>query len=102
MSADGILPQVNAMVQGAAVMCSLAIGLFFMRFWWKSRDRLFLMFAVAFWIFGINRLMLTFVGSDSEHRLWLYLIRLACFSLIIYAVIDKNRREHRRGNGPSV
>jgi hypothetical protein len=102
MSDESLTLQVNALVQGAAVMCSLAIGLFFMRFWWKSRDRLFLMFAVAFWIFGVNRLMLTFVGSDSEHRLYLYLIRLACFSLIIYAIIDKNRREHRRGSDPSA
>jgi hypothetical protein len=75
---------------GAAVMASLVIGLFFLRFWRKSRDRLFLYFAIAFWLLGCNWLALASTNAD-ELNTALYLIRLAAFVVILVGIWDKNR-----------
>ena len=85
-------------VLGALVMgCSVA-GLFFLRFWRKTRDRLFAIFAGAFWLLGANWFALAFTEVD-EVKTWLYAVRLLAFILILFAIIDKNRagRVHGRG-----
>jgi uncharacterized membrane protein HdeD (DUF308 family) len=76
---------------GALVLACAASGLFFLRFWRKTRDRLFLVFAVAFWILGVNWLVLALTGRDDEGRWYLYLIRLLAFVLILAGIVDKNR-----------
>jgi hypothetical protein len=75
---------------GAIAMASLVAGLFFMRFYKTTNDRFFLCFAIAFWIEAVNRVLLA-VANFSEDVPLLYLIRLAAFSLILFAIIDKNR-----------
>jgi hypothetical protein len=70
-------------------------ALFFLRFWQRCRDRLFATFAAAFVLLGIQRIALATVsGVVGMHDalLWPYLIRLAAFGLILWAIIDKNRR----------
>jgi hypothetical protein len=81
----------NQFVLGAVVMACAVAGLFFLRFWRKTRDRLFLIFALAFWLLGINWLLLAFVQED-ETRTWLYVLRLIAFCLILIGIIDKNRQ----------
>lgn len=76
---------------GTAVAC-LAIGLFFLRFWRDSRDRLFLAFAVAFWSFALNRLVLAALDRDHEARVLVYSLRAAAFVVVIAAIVDRNRR----------
>ena len=80
----------NQFLLGVLVMASAAVGAFFLRFWRRTRDRLFLIFALAFWLLGLNWLLLAFVQAD-ETRTWLYLLRLVAFCLIIYGIVDKNR-----------
>jgi hypothetical protein len=89
-----LLTQAHAadVVTGASALACAAIGLFFFRFWRQSADRLFLMFALAFWTFGGNRLALALVDDASEAQVYLYVLRLAAFVLIIAAIVDKNRR----------
>ncbi|HEU4955206.1 MAG TPA: DUF5985 family protein, partial [Gemmatimonadales bacterium] len=60
-------------------------------FWRDTRDRLFLIFAVAFWIFGVQRLALTLSRDMVEDQTGLYLVRLFAFLLILAAIVDKNR-----------
>jgi amino acid transporter len=79
------------LVSGATVMGYAVAGLFFLRFWRETRDRLFLTFAVAFWILGIQRLALTFSPDMVEDDTGLYLVRLFAFLLILGAIVDKNR-----------
>ena len=74
---------------GIVALCAVA-GLFFLRFWRRTRDRLFLIFAVAFWTLGANWLALAFIQQD-EVRTWLYAVRFLAFALILWGVIDKNR-----------
>lgn len=80
-------------------------GLYFFRFWRDTRDRLFIMFALAFWIMAVNRVFQTwlFMTTDhaTEHRTILYTIRLLSFSIILLAIIDKNRVTKRRGGTPA-
>lgn len=77
---------------GAIVMGYAVAGLFFLRFWRETRDRLFLAFAVAFWMLGIQRMALIVVPEPAVDTVTsLYLIRLAAFVLILLAILDKNR-----------
>lgn len=77
---------------GAVVMACLIIGLFFLRFWRKSRDRLFVYFALTFWLLGAGWLCLAFVTRD-ETRLLLYMLRLVAFAVLLLGIWDKNRRK---------
>ena len=82
-------------VTGAIVLGYWVAGLFFVRFWRETRDRLFLIFGVAFWILGIQRLMLAF-ARFAEQGTVLYGVRLGAFLLILAAIVDKNRGGDRR------
>lgn len=85
------------MVNGAVVMASFAIGLFFLRFWRESRDRLFAIFGLAFWVLCTNWIALASVGPEFEARSYLYILRLVAFLLIIAGIVDKNRSRRRSG-----
>ena len=93
----------NHFFLGGIVLCCGMAGLFFLRFWRKTRDRLFMIFAVAFWLMGINWLALSFTdpraAEDAEFRAALYLIRLLAFVLILYAILEKNRVSRRSEPG---
>ena len=79
---------------GGLVMGCFVAGLFFLRFWRKTRDRLFAIFAVAFWLLGVNWLALAFTEQDEVKTIY-YAVRLVAFVLILYAIIDKNRAGRR-------
>lgn len=79
-------------LSGAITMGLLVCGLFFLRFWKRTRDVLFIAFALAFWLLGLNQALLTFTDIPVEERSWLYLLRLAAFSLILISIWRKNRR----------
>ena len=79
-------------VSGLITMGFVIAGLFFLRFWRRTGDHLFATFAIAFWMLAANQALLVFVRIPIEERSWLYLLRLAAFTLILLAVIAKNRR----------
>ena len=69
------------------------IGLFFLRFWKRTRDRLFILFAAAFWVLSAQRLALALTASRIEDDTIFYVVRLFAFLLILAAIIDKNRSD---------
>lgn len=79
-------------ISGAITMGFLVAGLFFLRFWKRTGDSLFLSFAFAFWLLGLTQALLSLADVLVEERSWLYLIRLAAFSLILLSIWAKNRR----------
>lgn len=79
-------------LSGAITMGFLVAGFFFLRFWKRTHDSLFLAFAAAFWLLGLGQALLTFTEFPVEERSWLYLLRLAAFSLILVSIWRKNRR----------
>jgi hypothetical protein len=76
---------------GALTLGFVIAGLFFLRFWKSTRDGLFLAFAAAFWLLGVAQATLTFSTGLVEERSWLFLVRLAAFLLILFAIWRKNR-----------
>jgi hypothetical protein len=81
----------NFFLHGGIALTCWAIGLVYLRFFLKVRDRLFAILAGAFWLLAMERVLLAFVAMDREDRPLVYLIRLLAFVLIIAAVLDKNR-----------
>jgi hypothetical protein len=77
---------------GLIVAACAVAGLFFLRFWRKSGDRIFAMFSVAFWLLAVNWTALAF-AQDDEIRTWLYIVRLVAFLVILLAIADKNRTQ---------
>ena len=82
-------------IQGAIMMGCAAIALFFLRFWRKTGDRFFAAFAVAFGLMAIRRLLQSIFRVSSEHVHYFYLIQLLAFTVIVWAIIDKNRAGRR-------
>jgi hypothetical protein len=78
-------------LSGAITLGFFVAGLFFLRFWKKTHDKLFLAFAWAFWLLGLGQALLAFTNIPVEERSFLYLIRLAAFVLILVAIWRKNR-----------
>lgn len=78
-------------LQGGSIVAAFAIALFFYRFWRETRDRFFVLFAIAFALFALNRIVLVAVEDDSEAGTLALLGRLGAFGLIIAAIVDKNR-----------
>jgi len=80
---------------GVIVTTSIVAGLFFLRFWKRTQDPLFLAFGVAFLIEGINRLRFLSLANPAEGEPSIYLIRLFAFVLIAGAIVHKNLRRAR-------
>jgi len=79
-------------LSGAVTLGFVLCGLHFLGFWKRTRDSLFLAFAFAFWLLGLNQALLALADIPVEERSWVYLLRLAAFVLIIVAVVAKNRK----------
>jgi hypothetical protein len=79
-------------LSGAITMGFAISGLFFLRFWKRTGESLFLPFALAFWLLGLAQALLTFTDIPVEERSWLFLLRLAAFSLILISIWIKNRK----------
>lgn len=78
-------------LSGAITLGFLVAGLFFLRFWRSTRDRLFLAFAIAFTLLGVGQAVQSLANIAQEERSFIFLIRLAAFTLILAAVVRKNR-----------
>jgi hypothetical protein len=80
----------SAFFSGMIAMGFLIAGLFFLRFWWRTNDTLFAVFAFAFWLFAANQTLVSALDLAREERSWIYILRLAGFALIIVAIFIKN------------
>lgn len=79
-------------LSGAVAFGFLVASLFFLRFWRRTNDRLFLAFAIAFTLLGLGQAVQALANIPQEERSHIYLIRLVAFTIIIAAIIRKNRR----------
>jgi len=82
----------NQFLWGALTMASGIVGLFFLKFWAQTGDRLFAMFSGAFAVLALNWGVLGLLTPSDEARHFVYAIRLAAFALIVGGILDKNRR----------
>jgi hypothetical protein len=77
---------------GAIVMGFAIAALLFLKFWRRTREELFLAFAGSFTLLAATQALLTLGQFHTEERSWLYLLRLAAFLLILFAMWRQNRR----------
>lgn len=80
------------MISGMLVAGYLVAALFFLRFRRETGDRLFLAFAVAFFILAVQRLALALTAGSERSETLIYGLRLLAFVLILAAIVDKNRK----------
>lgn len=92
--------QLGDFLQGMSAMACIVIMLFFLHFWRRTGERLFLIFAVAFSLMFLARLLAATLGTapldtgPDPHRgevLQVYVVRFLAFLLILAAIVDKNR-----------
>jgi hypothetical protein len=92
----------HQIMAGALAMGLAVAGIFFFRFWRKTRDRLFALFALSFLIMAANRVQLSLSalrGARGDHFYW---VRLVSFALILVAILDKNRSRKPSDEQPRV
>jgi hypothetical protein len=76
---------------GMIVTASFVAGGFFAKFWRATRDPLFLYFAAAFLLEGLNRMVFLGLDRPNEGNAYVYIVRLVSYVLILMAIINKNR-----------
>jgi len=84
-------------ISGAVTLGYLIAALFFARFWKRTRDRLFVAFAIAFVLLALNQALAQWLGAADERVGYTYLLRVLGFVLILAAIVDKNLRRTDRG-----
>ena len=77
-------------MSGAATMGFLVAAIFFLRFWKRTADRLFLSFALAFTLLALNQALAQWFGAADERVSYTYMLRVLGFVLILFAIVDKN------------
>ncbi|WP_207458231.1 DUF5985 family protein [Azospirillum sp. SYSU D00513] len=83
-------------IAGLITMAYVIAGLFFFRFWRRTRDGLFVNFACAFWLLALTQGILALAGIIREEQSWIYLLRFLAFVLIIVGILRKNYGRPRR------
>jgi len=80
---------------GVIATTSVVASVFFLKFWKRTHDLLFLAFAVAFLIEGLNRIATLGVAHPNEGSPWIYSVRLFAFLIILVAILRKNFGSNR-------
>jgi hypothetical protein len=77
-------------LSGAVTLAYVVATLYFVHFWRRTSDRLFLAFALAFALLALNQVTVFTLGVDDERYNYAYILRVLGFILILVAIIDKN------------
>jgi hypothetical protein len=77
---------------GATSMAAAVAGLIFLRMWRESRDRLYALFASAFWLEALGRIGLLWTPDAGQADVSRYALRIVAYGMIVLAIIDKNVR----------
>lgn len=75
---------------GMSTMGFLVATLFFLRFWRKTGDTLFVAFGAAFLLFALNQFFLALQDNADAPHSWPFYFRLAGFALLLFAILRKN------------
>lgn len=77
-------------LRGATMMAELGIALFFIQYWGETKDRIFIYFSAAFVFMAVSQIVVVLFGEGADFAPFAYLLRVAAFLLIIFAIVDKN------------
>jgi hypothetical protein len=78
------------MLSGALLFSYFIAGIHFVRFWRRTSDKLFLHFALAFWLFALNQIVGSIPVVTDETAGYEYLLRVLGFIVILVAIAEKN------------
>ncbi len=84
------MPMIDGFLLGIIATSSVVAGIFFLKFWKRTRDFLFLAFGIAFIIEGFDRAAVLNTAKPNEGSPWIYLVRLFAALLILVAILRKN------------
>ena len=84
---------IEGFLLGIIVTSSFVAAGFFARFWIATRDVLFLGFAAAFALEGLNRISFLFLDRPNVGDGTIYIVRLLSYLLILAAIANKNRKK---------
>ena len=84
-------------LSGALTLGFVVVGAFFLRFWQRTRDRRFVAFALAFWLFALNQLLAMMLEPSVREIRYEYVLRVLGFLLIVFAIAGKNFTRFRGG-----
>ena len=82
---------IEGFLLGIIFATSLIAGAYFLKFWRRTGDPLFLAFGAAFIIEALNRIPFLFMDRPNEGHPLIYTVRFLAFMLIIIAIVRKNR-----------
>jgi hypothetical protein len=85
---------IDGFLLGVIVTCSFVAAAFFARFWYASRDLLFLGFSAAFLLEGLNRTAFLFLDHPNAGDEVIYVIRLLSYLIILAAIAHKSWGRH--------
>lgn len=85
-------------IYGVLTAGNLVAAAFFLRFYVRTKQRLLLLFALAFGLFAANQAILGLDVTQLEEEANAYLLRLAGFILIIAGIISTNFGRRRSQN----
>lgn len=83
-------------LSGMTTMGYLLASLFFFRFWRQTNDGLFVYFGVSFLMLALSQALTAITATPSDDQSWIYLLRLAAFTLLIVGIVAKNLGETGR------
>lgn len=85
-------PALRGFFAGSVTLGFLIAAVFFLKFWRRTRDPLFMTFAAAFSLLALNQAVPLVFDIPREDQAPVYLLRLSAFALIIWAILRKNLR----------
>lgn len=88
---SGEMEHLRLFLLGVLAMGDLIAGLFFVKYWKSTQDRLFLYFAGSFGLGMICRFLLIYTTVNSESEPLVYSLRLLSYAVILLGIADKNR-----------
>ena len=81
---------------GAVTLGYALASVFFLRFWRKTADRLFLAFGAAFVLLALNQVLAAVLEFGDERTPYVFGLRVLGFLLIVWAIVDKNLSGRRK------
>ena len=75
---------------GVVTVGFLVAAGFFLKYWRRTAERLFIIFAIAFALLALNQFLASYLRVVSEPDSFVYGLRALAFLLILVAIVDKN------------
>lgn len=81
---------IESFLLGVIATASLVAALFFFVYWRRSRDTLFLAFAISFAMQSFNEATLLGASDPTTPSFSFYVVRLVAFLILLGGILKKN------------